>query len=495
MLNELMNELMNEMNTMGTTANGAVTNLSTKSALLDFFAVGGALRNMPQPEQDRLIIQAWNENPELTLKAIFYFRDIRGGQGQRCGFYGQLKWLAVNNPSKLESLLHLVPEYGRWDDLYQLVDTPLETAALTIMKNQYLKDLDSLASGNEVSLLGKWLKSENASSPETKRLAKVTRLFFSLDSATYRKSLSSLRKFIGIVETKMSNGDWTDIEYSNVPSQAMLKYKTAFFRHDEPGMTKFISNVLSGDETVNTSTLYPSQIVSDIMHNRFDTPDQVDMLWKNLPDYIDGRSENSIAVVDVSGSMSGTPMEVAISLGIYLSEHATGIYKNKFITFSENPVMQSIVEGNIVSKVNGLRQSDWGFNTNIERVFDTVLSAAINNNLDASEMIDKLYIISDMEFDVAVSSNNLLSNPRETLMSTVKNKFESHGFKLPQLVFWNVNGSNSQYPMTIDDSGIQMVSGFSPSIFVNLMQDKFLNAYDLMVGVLMDERYNKITLI
>lgn len=485
----MLHELENEFNKT-TTENGANTNKSTKSALLDFFAIGGSMRNLPVADQISLVIKSWNEDKTLTLKAIFYFRDIRGGQGQRCGFYEQIKWLANNNSDELKDVLHLIPEFGRWDDLYQLIGTPLESAVLDLMFTQFNADLKSLYSGETVSLLGKWLKSENASSKETKRLATITRHHFKLDSATYRKSLSTLRGFIGIVERKMSSGDWSDIDYGKVPSQAMLKYKTAFYKHDESGMTKFIEDVTSGDAKVNTSTLYPQQIVSDVLSLNYSSPAQIDMLWNNLPDYINGRSENSIAVVDVSGSMAGTPMYVAISLGLYLAERTEGLYKNKFITFSESPTLETVVSGNIVDKVKCLKSSNWGFRTNLESVFQLVLNAAVNNNLPQDEMIDKLYIISDMEFNDSTVSGY----PTKTLMKHISNLFRGAGYKMPQLVFWNVAGRNIQYPMTISDEGVQMVSGFSPSIFENLMGDKFLSAYDLMVDVLTAPRYDLIVI-
>lgn len=490
----MFKELQDDMNAV-TTENGAAAFRTTDSAVLDYFAVGGAFRNTSAAMQDNLIIRAWAENPELTLKAMFYFRDVRGGQGQRCGFYRQLKWLAVNHTDILRPLVKRIPEYGRWDDLYQLFDTPLQNKALKVITKQLGKDIEHLATGKEISLLAKWLKSENASSPETKRLAKITRQYFSMDSRCYRKTLSELRGFLDIVERKITANDWTNIEYGKVPSQAMHVYKRAFWKHDEAGISKFINAVESGEEKINTGTLYPAQIVKSVLDGTFDNPAQIDMFWKNLPDYIEGSTENSIAVVDVSASMNGTPMEVAISLGLYLAERAKGAYANGFITFSESPTFETVVGDTIVDKIKVLKNSKWGYNTNLEAVFISILRVAVSKRIPQSEMIDKLYIISDMEFDMAMGSrhNSGRGINKEQLMVEMQNLFIEHGYVMPKIVFWNVDARNQQYPMKME-AGIQFVSGYSPVIFKNLLKGNFLGAYELMLDVLENERYNKITI-
>lgn len=493
----MFKELQDEMNQVHT-ENGAKAFHTTESAVLDYFAVGGAFRNTPDDMQDRLIIKAWAENPELTLKAMFYFRDVRGGQGQRCGFYRQLKWLATNHTDVLKPLVKRIPEYGRWDDLYQLFDTPLQNKALKVMTKQLSKDQDALLKGEKISLLGKWLKSENASSKETKRLARITRQYLSMDSRCYRKMLSNLRGFLDIVERKIAANDWTNIEYGKVPSQAMHIYKRAFWKHDEDGISKFIKDVESGDEKVNVGTLYPAQIIHSVLHGDFDSPAQIDMYWKNLPDYIEGSTENSIAVVDVSMSMSGTPMEVAISLGLYLAERAKGVYANGFITFSESPTFETVIGDTVVDKIRVLKNSKWGYNTNIERVFDAILKVAIIGDISQDEMVDKLYIISDMEFDVAngnskygIRGGSEFDIKNEQLMLTIARKFADAGYKMPNLVYWNVDARNEQFPMQMKH-GVQFVSGYSPVIFKNLMKGNFLGAYELMLDVLEDDRYNAI---
>ena len=300
------------------TENGAKAHKSTGNAVLDFFALGGAIDNLPDKEQIKLLNKAYNEDAQLTARAMFYFRDVRGGQGKRNVFRKQLTYLAGVRPAFLANLVHLIPEYGRWDDLYALVGTELEPLAFDLIAKQIIVDLGS----ERPSLCAKWLKSINASSTETKRLGRLTAKALNLEERDYRKLLTQLRKRINLVETALTEGKTSEIIYSQVPSQAMNKYSKAFYRNDLDRFENYINSVKSGEVKINAGTLYPQQLVHNAMNG---VNNVTDVLWENLPDYTEGREENSIAVVDVSGSMWGTPIEVAISLGIFLAERATGV--------------------------------------------------------------------------------------------------------------------------------------------------------------------------
>lgn len=478
------------------TENGAVARATTNSETLDFFSQGGAMRGKESKALD-LFIRAYAENKDIALKTMFYFRDIRGGQGQRQAFRVQLTYLANNHTEVLRPLLSLVPEYGRWDDLYSVFGTALIGEAIQIIKFQLKEDIANMKKKESVSLLCKWLKSENSSSSETKRFAKMTRKELGYTSREYRKLLSHMRNYIDVVERKACAKKWGDIDYSKVPSNAMMKYRKAFYKHDEVGITKYIDQVKSGEKKINSSVLYPHEIVGKFMHNGNSLNAEMgDEMWKALPNYIGDKEENSIAVSDVSGSMNGTPMEVSIALGIYLAERAKGPYKDHFITFSANPTIQKIIGADIKQKTQFLRQSDWGYNTSIEKVFDLILNVAIKYELPKSEMLDKLYVISDMEFDSAMSNDGGIfgrsTSISETLFQNIRSKFKLHGYEMPELVFWNVNARNKQFPMSMDDRGFLNVSGFSPSIFKNLVGGKFTSPVDLMLDVVDNERYANI---
>lgn len=485
-MNKMLNGLHDATNTTRT-ENGAVARRTTNSAVLDFFSHGGALRGAGASRAIPLFDAAWAENPELALKAMFYFRDVRGGQGQREAFRNQLKYLVKLSPETVRKNLGFISEYGRWDDLYSLMNTEVEDDVLALFKEQLSVDMGAATQDENFSLLAKWLKSENASSKETKELARKTRKYMGMSSKEYRKVLSELRKKLDVVERKTSGRKWNDINYSHVPSNAMMKYRKAFRKHDGVRFEDFIGKVNSGEEKVNMATVYPYEIIHQIGvfgYGESKISDaEANALWNSLPNYVEGEPENAICVVDTSGSMSGTPIEVALSLGIYMAERAKGPYKDHFITFSSRPRLQKLEGTGIKQKVKNMAKADWQMNTNLEAVFNLILDVAVRNNLSQDELVSKLYIISDMEFDSCTGRVN------KTFMQNMSDKYAAHGYEMPFLVFWNVDARNKQHPMSMDDRGFQNVSGFSPSIFKALMENQNLDAYGLMLQVLLDERY------
>lgn len=493
-----MIDALENLGNVAYTENGAQVFDSTKSALLDFFSLGGALRNTSKDNALKLFSKARAEDELRALKAMFYFRDVRGGQGQRQAFRDQMRYMAQVDPYVMTKNLELVAELGRWDDLYALMDTDLETDALMVMWNQLVADMENMDAKQPISLLAKWLKSENASSPVTKALARKTRKYFEMSSKEYRKMLSEMRAYIDVVERKTSAGDWEGINYSAVPSNAMMKYRKAFDRHDHDRFDRFINAALDGEEKVNASVLYPYEIVEKVLgqgwgyHSSPMTATDakaLEAMWKALPDYVAATEENAIAVVDTSGSMSGTPMNVAVSLGLYLAERASGPYKDRFITFSSRPDLQKVEGRTFVEKVRNLQSANWDMSTNLEAVFNLILKAAIENDLSQDEMLDKLYIISDMQFNAACHSRNV------SFFDAMRQKFDAAGYKMPLLVFWNVDArDNMKAPMNLDQRGFLNVSGFSPSVFKALMDNEILDAYQMMLKVLDDDRYNAVTL-
>lgn len=491
-MNQLLSA-MTDVNNATTTTNGAGAFKSTKSNVLDFFALGSALRERSPKEQVDIFVSAWMENPELALKAMFYARDVRGGQGQREAFRNQLRYLATVAPKTVYANLPLIPEYGRWDDLYTLVGTRLETHALELMRKQLMQDMENPESP---SLLAKWLKSENASNARTKELATITRKFMKLSSPNYRKVLSALRARLNVIERQISSNQWTDIDYSSVPSLAMMKYRNAFAKHDEAGFKAFIDKVNAGEETINSSTLYPYEIVEKVgvfngwgHHTSTIDPQVAQAMWDNLPDYVDGDAGNAIAVVDTSGSMMGKPINVAVSLGMYFAERSQGAFKDHFITFNTNPELIKIAGDDFMSKVRHIGNAPWGMSTNLESVFRLILDGAIANNVPQDEMPEKIFIISDMQF------NCVSDGTRATMFDAMKQMYSHAGYELPNVVFWNVNGVNSNQPVTMNEQGTQLVSGFSPSLFKYILGAAYETPYEMMLNVLNSERYQPLTVV
>lgn len=493
MTEKFLSAISNQMN-HSTTQNGAITNHSSLNNCVDFFAQGGSIRSRTESEILSLFTRAFTQDKTIAVRLMYMFRDIRGGQGQRRPFRIQLEWLARNYPEQTKKLLDIVAEYGRWDDLYSVVGTPCESYAFSLMKDQSRRDLDGITSNQPISILGKWLKRINTSSKESVRLGTLTRKAFGLSSKDYRKLCSHLNRYLEVAENRMSAKQWDTITYSKLPSQCLLKHRKAFARNDATRYEEFITLAKEGKVNVNASTLYPYQIVGKILNNWTSDikPDEAEILWKNLPK-IDVDS-NAIVVADVSGSMSGLPMEVCISLAIYFAERAKGPYRDKFITFSETPRIQDLKGNNIFEKVHNLSHAEWGMSTDLEAVFKLILQAAITNQLSPSDMVGTIYIISDMEFN-AITRSQIKASAVETFYETIRSSFEIAGYTIPKLVFWNVNANPGNFPVVHNTPNTCMISGFSPNIlkYITGEQDEILSPEGMMMEVVNSPRYESIS--
>ena len=500
-MNSFMNGLKNTSN-LTYTENGALTHKSTNSKLLDMFALGGAYRTRSDADVILLFKNAYQENPAYALKCLFYLRDVRGGQGERRFFRVIMKWLAINHIDAARRNLQYVAEYGRWDDLYCFIDTPLEREAFNIMRDQLILDVQC----KTPSLLAKWLKSENTSSRTSRWLANKTREYLGWSHKQYRKTLSILRARINVLERLMSAGKWDEIEFDKIPSRAGMIYKNAFARRD---IIKAKYEAFAKDTTtkVNAKTLYPYECVYEALRcntNRLDDTNRlmINKYWENLADYFDGATFNGMAIVDTSGSMYGcdasAPINVAISLGLYCAEKAKGPFANHFITFTSNPSFVEVQGVDFVDKVNRMQRADWGGSTNVEAAFDLMLRTAVNNHCSQDEIPENLIIISDMEFNGAVTSGPVSSSrwsygnritPNDTLFEAMEKKWAAHGYRMPRLTFWNVQARQDNIPMRAEGN-VNFVSGMSPVIYEQLM--KGLTAWDLMMDKLDSERYAPI---
>lgn len=475
------------------TQNGAITNKSSLNECVDFFAQGGSIRSRTESEVLSLFVRAFSQDQTIAVRLMYMFRDIRGGQGQRRPFRIQLNWLAKHYPEQTGRLLQIVAEYGRWDDLYAVVDTPCESLALSMMKDQVRKDLDGITANQPISILGKWLKRINTSSKESVKLGNLTRKAFGLSAKDYRKLCSHLNRYLEVAENRMSAKQWDEITYSKLPSQCLLKHRKAFARNDTERYEDFIRLAKEGKVNVNASTLYPYQIVGKILNTYTSDikPDEATILWNNLPK-VDVDS-NAIVVADVSGSMSGLPMEVCISLAIYFAEQAKGAYNNKFITFSESPTIQSLKGNNIFEKVHNLSRADWGMSTNLEAVFNLVLRAALVEKVKPEDMVETIYIISDMEFN-QITRNQIRVDNVDTFYASIRNLFDEHGYTIPKLVFWNVNANPGNFPVVHNTVNTCMISGFSQNIlkYITGAQDEILTPESMMMEVVNSSRYSSI---
>lgn len=516
-MNTFLNGLKDTAN-LTYTENGAITRKSTKSALLDMFALGGAYRSRSDEDVILLFKKAYDENPVYALKCLFYLRDVRGGQGERRFFRTCMKWLAKYDAEAARRNIQYVAEYGRWDDFYLFVGTPLEDEMFQFLKKQLALDVQC----KTPSLLAKWLKSENTSSQNSRILANKTREAFGMNHKQYRKTLSVLRQRINVLERLMSENRWDEIEFDKIPSRAGLIYKNAFARHDiermkaDPSAQSYADFAKDETKTVNAKTLYPYEVVDKAMkimgynygwggYGKQVSLDNTDRLmvnkyWDNLADYFQSAVFNGMAIVDTSGSMcnssASAPINVAMSLGLYCAEKAKGPFANHFMTFSSNPTFVEVEGVDFCDKVSRMFRADWGGSTNIEAAFDLMLETAIENHCSQEELPADLIVISDMEFNDCVTFERVSNNrwgarniPNETLFESMKKKWAAHGYQMPRLTFWNVDARQDNIPMK-DDGYVRYVSGMSPVLFEQVMKD--LTAWDLMMDKLDSDRYAAI---
>ena len=485
----MLNYLKEESN-LTLTENGAVTYKSTNSYCLDLFADIGAIRNESEQEITGRFMKAYAEDPDLAMKILFFGRDVRGGLGERRVFRVIMKRLADDGPESVRKNIGRIPEFGRYDDLLALMGTACEEDAVRFIRNRLREDMEAQT---DISLLAKWLPSVNASSQETVRMAKRVARGLGMNDAQYRKVLSELRRRLRILENNLRERDYT-FDYAKQPSKALLKYRKAFARNDGERYMRFLEQVRSGKAGMHTGTLMPYDVIMPCFEGyvKAKMPDSerraMDVTWNALQDFSTG--ENALVVIDGSGSMYGggrpIPAAVALSLGIYFAERNTGVFRNHFITFSENPRLVEIQGRDIFEKVSSCARYNEIANTNLQAVFELILRAAVKHSVPQEEMPQKLYIISDMEFDSCAKGAQV------TNFACAQKLFEDHGYRLPDVVFWNVDGRNSQHPVTKNEAGVSLVSGCTPRLF-SMVTGGIDSPYAVMMEILGSERYAGIS--
>lgn len=506
-MNTFLNQLQ-EDNNFTYTENGGLAYKSTMSAVYDLFAFGAAYRSRSEEDVILLFKNAFEEDDVLALKCLFWIRDCRGGAGERRFFRTCMEWLADVYPNRIKHLIPYIPEYGRWDDLYIFEGTPLEERAFNFIKVQFNKDMADIMEGNTnigISLLGKWLKSENGSSKETKRLGRKTREYLGLSSKEYRKSLSKMREQIKVLEKLMSSNRWDEIDFSQIPSNAGLKYKNAFARRDIIAK-KYESFIKDKNTKVNADTLYPYEIVSKAL-NSYDYFDNfslnetdrvaINKYWSCLPNYFGDKECSMMCVVDTSGSMMGynaaAPINVAISLGLYSAERMKGPFANHYISFASRPQLIKTEGVDFVDKVKRIYETNLIDNTNLEAVFDLLLNTALSEGVAKEDIPKTIVVISDMEIDAATggwyrTNGCWTRNNSSTMMENMRKEWQEHGLELPKLIYWNVEARQN----TILDSGpnVSFVSGMSPTIFKQILSGK--TGWDLCLETICSNRYKDI---
>jgi hypothetical protein len=463
-----------------TTTNGMTANSSSLNECVNLFFSIGAMRGKDTDKVITLFSKAFNENPRTAMRILFWSRDVREGAGERQIFRDVLNYLVKNYPQAVKVNLDLIPEYGRWDDLHGLFGTELESEAISLLV-QGLKDANGLTA--------KWMPRKGMVFNKVRKSLKVT-------PKELRKLIVSLSNTI---EQKMCSKRWTEIEYPKTPSLAMSRYTKAFGRNDGERFTQFIESLKKGEVKVNAGALYPYDITKNLRFG--DNKDLANEQWKALPNWMEGSDELILPMVDVSGSMNctvgGNPnltcMEVAISLGMYISERNEGSFKDMFMTFSSKPQIQKLL-GPLSDRYRQLARADWDMSTNLEAAFKTILNQATKFNIPQNEMPTKIIILSDMQFNAATGDgwrNESDWNP--TAIAMIDEMYANAGYVRPGIIFWNLHASGGTFPTKFDTLGTCLISGFAPSILKSVLGGDDMTPISIMDKTVNSERYEPVT--
>lgn len=460
------------------TANGMKARATSASAVLDLFGKAGASRGTSLVRE---FTSAVAENEDLAIRALLWTRDIRGGAGERKQFRDLLAALENTNPTLAGRLMHKIPFLGRWDDLFVYAD-PINRRKALEMYADALRNGDGLAA--------KWAPREKSSKAA---VAAELRQTLGMTERQYRKMLAGLTK---VVESQMCAKQWDSINFSHVPSIASARYQKAFGRNAGEAYSAYLRELQKPEAErdpkvkINASAVYPYDVVKSVVKGNAAVADEQ---WKALPNYVgDARI---MPMVDVSGSMgsirytyagSVQPIDVAISLGLYLSEKNTSDFKDMFLTFSGKPKLE-VLKGTLSQRIAQLEKADWDMNTNLHVAFDELLRIAVRGNVPAEDMPEMLLILSDMQFDSCTRFD-------DSAQQMIKRKYAEAGYAVPKIVFWNLSPyGNNNTPVRFDDKGVCHVSGFSPAIMKAILSVKELEdftPFNVMVKTLTSDRYD-----
>jgi hypothetical protein len=491
-------------NTMTRTWNGALsfatpdTTGETEGRVSLFFK---AIRGIDDMDLYNYMTKASIEDLVDTIILAFYSRDPRGGRGERDIGRKMLRWVLENHPSQFSKVMHLIPDYSRWDDITSLfpkigdISSLVQSDLVKLFCSQLQKDYDLMNEGKPISLAAKWAPTEGDSDDKKYKLVKQICSEMKIDPKTYRKKYTTpLRAYLNIVETKMCSGRWNEIDFNKVPSCAMKRLKKAFEKHTPVEFTQWKNALVKGEAKVNAKQLFPHELIKEIRKGKYD-PVVTEEQWKVLEAEVKklGKFKKAVCVVDVSGSMQqpdNLPLDIACAMGLIISNTVEGDFHNLVITFHENPTFVKINEASLLDRYNQIRRIPWGGSTNLQAVFDMILEKSERANLSEEDSPDTIIIVSDMQFNQVDSGYGYSRGT--TNFEAIDKKYAEVGRKRPKILFWNVNGSTGDFPVTISDEGTVMISGASPSVIKSVFNSESFDTVSIMRNSLDDERYQPI---
>ena len=529
------------------------------------------VRGLPEPDikdhVECILHQAEAACDTEALADLFVLwastRDVRGGKGERdlgCSLFAEL---STRFPATTEALVPMIPEYGSWKDATLLLQSdklasPVRVALLARYVEQLKQDL---APGAKPSLAGKWAPREK--SANHKLSGELARCLFPDEpypKPKYRQALAVLNRALDTAEVKMCKGDWQNIDPSAVPAACLTKKRKAFMNLKLTGSgprSKDEDRVFCAQRFLNFAEECRTNPKQAKMHGRVQHPHEMvkhylegargqaeedpilEAQWIDMrerikmevsADMVDGPEKGTLGkmvpLVDVSGSMDGTPMQVAIALGILISEVAHPAVRDRFLTFETEPQWHAMrPEWSLHKKVNSAKVAKWGGSTDFSRALRLILDACVAGDVPPTEVAElQLVVLSDMQFNAAggyESYSSLYSSNRvgsgkikgwDTQYKELVRDFADAGhrskwkqaYPVPRVIFWNLRSDTKDFPVSSDTVGVDMVSGFSPNLlklFLSGTLDAAAGALDekeddtpmlTMRKALDDPRYNPV---
>lgn len=520
-----MSKFANAMNASAYTWNGALSYASPDpsgetSGRLSLFFKG--VRGLNVPILYEYLRNCARECLLDTFLLVFHLRDCRGGKGERELGRRAMTWLFVNYPYEFRRIMHLLPEYGRWDDLIELFPGTLNLTdldqvranyianvsdqhSLTILRSlqsevvqlvasQLRQDRTNMLSGKPCSLCAKWTPTEGDSQDRKTGVFKTLANAIGVSARALRKNYNTpLRAYLKIVEGYICSGQWDKVDFNKVPSQAMKRLKKAFEKHEPERYAAWRDALKLGDPKVakvNAKQLHPHELVRE-MHVKKSSDPVVEAQWKVLVDEVRklGSLSDAVVVVDTSSSMhtpNYIPIHVAVAMGMIISEVVQGPFHGHVITFNSVPAFQVVPDGSAFSRFLSIYNMSWGGSTDLEVTFNLILKRARECNLSNEDMPKRLFIISDMQF------NEVQTNRVQTNWERIDEMYRASGYTRPQIVFWNVNGSTTDFPVTASEQKTSLVSGFSPAILNAVLSGEDYTPVKALRAAIDDQRYDAV---
>lgn len=499
------------------TANGAVSYSTTGNILVDLFTK--STRGVEINHLHYLLEEAFKVSPVDAVVLLFQARDCRGGKGEKDVFYEGMRWLMAKNPNVAISVLEIIPEYGYFKDwLCIFAGTEFESEMVQAFATRLQKDKCALLSNspNDISLAVKYAPKEGRMWDTKHHLATKLASALGVNKAQMRKEiLSPLNMAVRTVEIDMCANNWENIDFSKVPSRAMHIYRKAWIARQEKRFTEYLERAKAGNEKMNVGQLHPHEIVEKYISTRhmrsFIEDDMVEAQWSQFMTLqrekfatLDIEFPVGVPLIDVSGSMcnrvggesSTMCLNVAVSLGLFIAEMTPGRFHNKSITFTTTPEFVDLNPGggnsSLCSKVEIAKNAKWGYSTNMLSAIDLILDTATGKNdmfgrgrVPQDEMPKILWVLSDMQFDEAGGI--------DTNFEVVQRKYKEAGYEMPTIVFWNLSGKFTDFPVTVDN-GVNtcILSGFSIDTLKSVMIDPIFDPAKTVRRVIDDKRYDPV---